>query len=97
MRPQAVLALGGGAFSEPPNRELLTNNGISIWLHCPFEVVQRRVAGQSHRPLTRDTEKFAALYATRLPDYARADMRIVIESDDPAHAVAAILAHPLFP
>lgn len=91
----AVLALGGGAFVEPSNRELLLNNGVTVWLDCPFEVVNRRVAQASHRPLARDPEKFAALYDSRREVYRLADARIRIESDDPAAAVEAILSHPL--
>jgi shikimate kinase len=91
----AVLALGGGAFITPENRDLLTEHGITIWLDCPFEVVQRRVAQASHRPLARDREKFAALYAARRETYRLADIRVPIGSDDPAPAVETILAHPL--
>jgi shikimate kinase len=92
----AVLALGGGAFVEQPNRELLRANGISVWLDCPFEVVQQRVAQASHRPLAQDAEKFSALYHSRRPAYEQADLRVLVESDDPEEAVAAILANPLF-
>jgi shikimate kinase len=91
----AVLALGGGAFVDPANRGLLLGNGIVIWLDCPLEVVSRRVAQAAHRPLARDPEKFAALYHARRESYALADVHVAIESDDPAVAVAAILAHPL--
>jgi shikimate kinase len=58
-------------------------------------VVERRVAQASHRPLARDPEKFAKLYAARQESYARADIRVSIESDDAEATVAAILAHPL--
>jgi shikimate kinase len=92
----AVLALGGGAFIEPANRELVTGNGFAIWLDCPFETVQRRVGHASHRPLARDPEKLTALYHQRRATYALAEMHIAIESDDPAIAVEAILHHPLF-
>ena len=44
----AVIALGGGAFVSPVNRELLENNGIAIWLDCPFEKVSQRVAAAGH-------------------------------------------------
>jgi shikimate kinase len=91
----AVLALGGGAFAFEANRELLENNGVAVWLDCPFETVARRVGAASHRPLARDPERFAALYEERRPFYSRADIRIPIEGDDPASAVEAILAHPL--
>ena len=95
----AVLALGGGAFAEPANRELLAENGVSVWLDCPFDVVQRRVAAQHGgllRPLARDPVKFQALYSARRASYEHADLRVAIDSDDPEVAVAAILADPLF-
>jgi len=92
----AVVALGGGAFLDPGNRELVTANGIAIWLDCPFETVQHRVARATHRPLARDPEKFTALYHGRRETYALADIHIPIESDDPAIMVEAILNHPLF-
>jgi shikimate kinase len=39
----SVVALGGGAFVQPKNWELLENNGITIWLDCPFDLVCRRL------------------------------------------------------
>ncbi len=90
-----VLALGGGAFAAEANRDLLLNNGVTVWLDCPFEVVERRVALAAHRPLARDPRLFAALYQARREVYALADVRIPIESDDPAGVVEAILTHPL--
>jgi len=92
----AVLALGGGAFSQPDNRALLENNGITVWLDCPFETVQHRVRRAVHRPLARDPEAFAALYTARRDHYSLADVHIPITSDDPEVTVAAILAHPQF-
>jgi len=92
----AVLALGGGAFVEPCNRELLSEHGISVWLDCPFEVVRRRVRQPMNRPLARDAQKFAALYESRREAYALADLRVKIESDDPACALETILSHSLF-
>jgi shikimate kinase len=91
----AVLALGGGAFTQPVNRELLVRNGIAIWLDCPLEVVKRRVAQAAHRPLARDPQKFAALYQARRECYALADLHVAIESDDPDVAVKTILSHPM--
>ncbi len=91
----AVLALGGDAFVFAENRELLENNGIAIWLDCPFETIQRRVARESHRPLARDPAKFAALYEARRQFYALADIRAPIDCDNPDAAVEIILAHPL--
>jgi shikimate kinase len=92
----AVLALGGGAFAQSANRLLLAENGISVWLDCPFALVQHRVGQASHRPLARDPESFAALYHARRADYGLADVHVAIESDDPDVTVSAILGHPTF-
>jgi shikimate kinase len=82
-------------FAQPQNRELLDNNGLTVWLDCPFEIITRRVAQASHRPLARDPEKFAELYRARLEAYRLADLQITIGGDDPNEAVEAILNHRL--
>jgi len=91
----AVVALGGGAFAEARNRELLLDHGLAVWLDCPLDVVKQRVAQASHRPLARDAEKFEALYHARRQCYALADVHVAIESDDPGVTVRTILSHCL--
>jgi shikimate kinase len=91
----AVLALGGGAFTIEANRDLLRNNGLSVWLDCPFEVVQRRVGHGRQRPPARDPERFAVLYRDWRASYELADIHVPIDCDDPEAAMAALLAHPL--
>lgn len=91
-----VVALGGGAFAQPDNYALLQDNGVSIWLDCPFEVAQRRVEQDSNRPLARDPEQFRQLYEARRASYARADYRIETSGDDPEQVVEAILRLPIF-
>lgn len=91
-----VIALGGGAFAQDRNYELIRDNGVSIWLDCPFELIRQRVAQATHRPLARDAERFEALYHARRASYARADFRIEITCEDPGVAVDAILALPVF-
>ncbi len=91
-----VIALGGGAFVQPENIDLLEDHGITIWLDCPLETVRQRVAKATHRPLARDTQRLEELYRERRAVYARAAYRILIESDEPSVAIAAILNLPLF-
>ncbi len=91
-----VISLGGGAFLESGNLDLVLNNGVSVWLDCPLPVIERRIAGFAHRPLARDPNRLRHLYETRREGYARADYRIDIDDDDAAAAVARILALPLF-
>lgn len=91
----AVIALGGGAFASPSNREAIGENGVTVWLDCPFEIIQRRVAREQHRPLARDPKRFAELFETRLETYRLADVHVPIDCDDPSGAVERILQHPL--
>jgi shikimate kinase len=86
-----VLALGGGAYVQARNRDLLRGQATVIWLDVPFERALRRVSGAGHRPLAKDPVKFAELYQARREAYAQADHTIPITSDDPADAVAVIL------
>jgi len=94
-RPQ-VISLGGGAFLADENCELATNNGVTVWLDCPFSTIARRVAGATHRPLARDPEQLKLLFEARRSGYSRAEFRIEIVDDDARGAVAQILALPLF-
>ncbi|MFN0102556.1 MAG: shikimate kinase [Bryobacteraceae bacterium] len=87
----SVVALGGGAFTFARNRELLNGAGTSVWLDCPFEMALRRTSGFAHRPLANDPAQFRALFEKRMADYARADVRIPVMSDDLDAAVRAIM------
>jgi shikimate kinase len=86
-----VLALGGGAYAQPRNQDLLRGQATVIWLDVPFERALARVSHSDHRPLAKDPVQFAALYQSRRAAYAQADHTISIDSDDPQAAVAAIL------
>ncbi|HUI81350.1 MAG TPA: shikimate kinase [Bryobacteraceae bacterium] len=91
----AVLALGGGAFAQPENRQTLQDRGVTVWLDCPFETVSRRVAQAAHRPLARNPNELAELYRSRLEVYRLAEVHVPIASDDAAETVETILCHPL--
>lgn len=90
-----VLALGGGAFCVDANVELIEGRGVSVWLDCPLDVLKRRVEQETHRPLARDPERFAALFEERQAFYSRADLRVAA-GEDPSQVVEAVLALPLF-
>jgi shikimate kinase len=92
----SVVALGGGAFVQPKNWELLENNGITIWLDCPFDLVCRRLNGDVTRPLARDLSRLAQIFEDRRPLYSRADFRVEITTEDVCGAVGRILQLPLF-
>jgi shikimate kinase len=91
-----VMALGGGAFARPENCAVLEDNGVTVWLDCPFEMAQQRVGADANRPLARDPAKFAELYEKRRECYARAEYRVEVTNDDPEITVEAICALPIF-
>jgi shikimate kinase len=73
-----VVALGGGAFVQERNRELL-RQWPSVFLEAPAsELWQRSLADGVERPLRGDPEQFAQLYAERLPFYRQAS--VVVET-----------------
>lgn len=92
----SVVSLGGGTFADETNFQLLENNGVSIWMDCSLEILERRVARHSHRPLARDPERFRDLFEKRRPAYARADFRIEVSDADARDHALAILRLPLF-
>lgn len=46
-----VIALGGGAFTISRNRDIILNNGISIYLKWEAETLHHRLKSSSNRPL----------------------------------------------
>ncbi len=84
-----VIALGGGAFVQRENFEIIGNNGISVWLDCSLDVVESRIAGNSGRPLARDKDAFRRLFTERRRLYGRADFRVDgdLHSDEAAGAI----------
>jgi shikimate kinase len=87
-----VVALGGGAFVREENFSLVSNHGVTVWLDCPLELIERRLAGFTHRPLARDPEKLRTLFAERSGGYSRADLRIQINGDVASGPVSEIKA-----
>src|SRR5262249_17309942 len=73
-----VLALGGGAFVQPDNREALATSGaITVLLEASLEELQRRCQEErKDRPLARERDRFAELFAARQPVYAQAQFRV---------------------
>jgi shikimate kinase len=73
-----VIALGGGAWIETANRDLIDQYGCStIWLDVPFEVCWARIeTGAEDRPLGRTKAQAEALYERRRPIYQLAKIHV---------------------
>jgi shikimate kinase len=72
----AVIASGGGTFSDASNRELMLRDGAVIWLDAPFETVLQRVPVDGRRPLAADRVGMEQLYNQRLAAYRQAHLRV---------------------
>jgi len=90
-----VISLGGGAFTNQENFDLAANHGVTIWLDTPLEIIEARIAAETHRPLAADPDRFRRLYESRRDDYARADYHIETADHMPEAIVARIIGLPL--
>ena len=91
----SVVALGGGAFVQPQNWKLISENGVTLWLDCPFETLCNRL-GDNKRPLAADRVRLAQLFQDRRPLYSRADYRVEVLSSHVSDVVESIRKLPLF-
>jgi shikimate kinase len=88
-----VIALGGGAWIEAANRELINEYGCSsVWLDVPFEVCWARIetAGED-RPLGRTKTQAATLYERRRPVYRLATIHVPLLGDEDLNDVIRVI------
>jgi shikimate kinase len=97
-----ILATGGGAFINPQTRARLQEQTATVWLKADLDVLEKRTAGRTHRPLLNVENPRAVLehlMAERYPIYEQA--HITVQSQDAApdvtmHALLeALEAHHL--
>ncbi|MGH2752935.1 MAG: 3-dehydroquinate synthase [Actinomycetota bacterium] len=91
----AVVALGGGALSDPITAGTLRDARV-VYLKTSFEALRERVGGDRERPKLATGDP-RALYEERLPQYeAAADITVVTDGRSP-EVVAKEVADQLFP
>jgi shikimate kinase len=78
-----VIALGGGAWIEETNRELIDEyDCASVWLDVPFEICWKRIeASSEERPLGKTREQAEERYVHRKPIYELAKIHIRVSAD----------------
>ncbi len=87
--PKAVLATGGGAFMAPKTRQVIKENGISVWLRADLDLLLERTSRRSNRPLLQRGDPrqiLARLIEERYPVYAEADT-VVDSANVPLHVM----------
>lgn len=83
-RQAGVISLGGGAWIEKTNRDLIEQNRcVSVWLDVPFEICWARIErSEQDRPLGRTRTQALELYDRRKPIYQLAQIHIQRRDDD---------------
>ena len=88
---KAVIALGGGTFIDPENRDLAEKTGLTVWLKVPFAKLVDRVKIDGTRPKFPDQEQAESLYRTREPFYALAKVHVSTDDSTPETTVDEII------
>lgn len=67
----AVIATGGGIFTNPQNGKLIQSLGIVVFLNTPFSYCYQRIKGDASRPVavSKSREELFELYQSRVSRY----------------------------
>ncbi len=92
-----VISLGGGAWIEQENRDLLSqHNSLSVWLDTPFETCwERIVADKEHRPLAQNEVQAKELFNSRRPVYQLAELHLEVDPSEHFDDLATRIANEL--
>jgi len=82
IKPNIVLATGGGAILQKENRQALINNGFVIYLSAPIDQLVARTSKDKNRPLlqTANPEKVLADILEKREPYYKEVADIVFET-----------------
>jgi len=89
-----VVALGGGAWIQEANRDLIARYScLSVWLDTPFDLCWARIeASDEVRPLGRTREQALARYEQRRPIYQLADVHFTIREENLEELISRLTA-----
>ena len=92
-----VVATGGGAFCSETNRDAIhRSGGISVFLHLPWEELEKRLAHDHvQRPMYGDTDSARRLFESRLPQYNLAMVKVDVDGAEGPREVAEHVAGAL--
>jgi shikimate kinase len=88
---KSVIALGGGTFTDPENRDLAEKTGLTVWLKVSFSKLVQRVRIDGTRPKFVDPSEAEQLYESREPLYALAKVHISTDDGTPESAADEII------
>lgn len=74
-----IIATGGGIFEKEENRNILKQNGTTIYLRATAKNLYDRIKNETHRPLLKNgfgINNIEEILNKRDPNYAQADLTI---------------------
>lgn len=95
-RSHLVVATGGGAVTQLPNREFLKQRGIVVYLYTPVEIQLQRTYRDKNRPLLQvenPEQKLRDLLAIRDPLYREIADYIIETNQGAARDLAQKIFH----
>lgn len=92
-----IVALGGGTWTIPRNRELIRERGgMVVWLDAPFELCWERIErAADERPLARERTRAQELFQARRVLYEQADLRVQVNEEKSTDETVAEIAKAL--
>jgi shikimate kinase len=83
LKPDTVVALGGGVVIDDDNWSLIGRSAVTVYLEAPFETLWSRVGRLPGRPLIahRSKDDVEALFERRRSRYEQADHRVDADRD----------------
>ncbi|MGK7872761.1 MAG: shikimate kinase [Xenococcaceae cyanobacterium] len=88
---RSAIATGGGIVLRQKNWSYL-HHGLIVWLDAPVEVLMKRLAEDTARPLLQEADlalKLTSLLEHRRPLYAQADLHIFIEDSQTPEQISS--------
>ncbi|TRW96654.1 shikimate kinase [Paracoccus sp. M683] len=94
----SVISTGGGAWLRAENRDLIRQNGLSVWLDVDLETLWNRVRMRSTRPLLKTADPKGTLTTmldSRRPHYSTAELVFPVRGGDSVEQTASRLTQAI--
>ena len=88
-----IISLGGGAFENPENREIILGNAEVIYLKASPETIYSRIKDEFHRPLLKNNsvERIKEILLKREPNYLKSNIIVNTGGRTPKEVAEEIL------
>ena len=88
-----IISLGGGAFENAENRELILKNSDVVYLRTTPEIIFERIKNEFHRPLLKNNsvERIKEILVKREPNYLKSNIIVDTDGKTPAETAQQIL------